>query len=134
MIVRALPAYAVLLLALYELPARAQETRSEATTSFVTAAPPHAWTGVYLGGHIGYAWGQSDWTAVGNGQSASGTFSVYQPFDLAAGTGSYFSGLQVGYNKRLSSGVLIGVESDVSFPNSIVGTSIVSAPAIGQAQ
>ena len=42
------------------------------------------WSGFYLGGHVGYAWGRSDWTAVPtgtNGQPVAGSLNFYQPFN-----------------------------------------------------
>src|SRR6516165_2016257 len=55
-------------------------------------APPapdpaaYDWSGFYLGGHLGYAWGNSNWTTPG----VSGSLDLFQPFDVFAETGSYF--------------------------------------------
>ncbi len=94
------------------------------------------WTGPYMGGHLGDAWGRSDWTADESGAaplSLSGSLDFYQPFDFFKGTGSYFAGFQAGYNYTLPSGVVLGVEADVSFPNTIMGTQTISSPSLGQA-
>jgi opacity protein-like surface antigen len=67
-------------------------------------APPapvpvaYDWSGFYLGSHLGYAWGNSNWTTPG----ISGSFDLFQPFDAFAETGSYFGGLQVGYDTMLA--------------------------------
>jgi len=103
-------------------------------------APPapvpaaYDWSGFYLGGHLGYAWGNSNWTTPG----VSGSLDLFQPFDVFAETGSYFGGLQVGYDTMLANRFVIGVETDASFPSfpnlagiSIGGTSTFSSPAIG---
>ena len=103
-------------------------------------APPapvpaaYDWSGFYLGGHLGYAWGNSNWTTPG----ISGSLDLFQPFDAFAETGSYFGGLQVGYDTMLANRFVIGVETDASFPSfpnlagiSIGGTSTFSSPAIG---
>ena len=57
------------------------------------AAPPsYDWTGVYFGGHFGYAAGFSNWTATQGGAanpSLSGSLDLFQGYDLFKGTGSY---------------------------------------------
>jgi high affinity Mn2+ porin len=113
------------LVALSALPAQAGEP---------AAAPAYTWTGHYVGGHLGYAWGGSDWTASGTGgATTSGSLDFFLPYDAFKGTGSYFSGFQAGYNHRLPSGLVLGAEADVSAPNTIMGTQTILAPAVGQA-
>jgi high affinity Mn2+ porin len=107
-----------------------------ADVALPTKAPPppaptvYDWTGFYLGGHLGYAAGSSRWATSG----ATGSFSVYQGFDAFKDTGSYFAGLQAGYNFLLPNRVVIGAELDglfPSFPNkagvSIGGNSALSS-------
>ena len=100
-----------------------------------TKAPPPAaaydWTGFYVGGHVGYAGGSSHWAT----SNASGSFSLYQGFDAFKDTGSYFEGLQAGYNFMLANRMVIGAEIDASFPSfpnkagvSIGGSSALSSP------
>jgi high affinity Mn2+ porin len=99
------------------------------------------WTGFYVGGHFGYAGGTSNWTAetvAGPGPSASGSFNLFQPFDPFTEAGSYFMGLQAGYNRMLPNRVVLGAEADVSFPSfpslagiSIGGTSTFATPTLG---
>jgi high affinity Mn2+ porin len=77
------------------------------------------WTGFYLGGHIGYAWGNSNWTASTTAAatpSVSGSLNLFQPFDAFNEAGSFFEGLQVGYDYMLSNRFVIGAEADASFP------------------
>ena len=107
----------------------------------VTKAPPPSsipadfnWTGFYAGGHLGYAWGSSNWTAPG----VSGSLDLAQPVDTFAETGSFFEGLQAGYNYMLPNRVLIGAEIDASFPAfqnlagiSIGGISNFTSPTLG---
>jgi len=96
--------------------------------------PPRAWTGAYIGGHLGYAWGDSDWTADGPAATTTnGSFDFARGYDAFKGTGSYFGGLQAGYNYRLPSGVVIGVEADMMAPNTIKDTQTLASPAVGQA-
>jgi high affinity Mn2+ porin len=101
-----------------------------------TKVPPPApaaygWTGFYLGAHLGYAGGSSDWSTSG----VSGAFSLYQGFDAFKDTGSYFAGLQAGYNFMLPNRIVFGGEVDASFPSfpnkagiSIGGSSVLSSP------
>ena len=72
-------------------------------------APPIAtydWSGFYVGGHVGYG--------RGNGRD-----TLFDPNPTAAdgSFGSLFGGMQFGYNYRLPSRLLVGIEGDFSFPN-----------------
>jgi len=107
----------------------------------VTKAPPPSsipadfnWTGFYAGGHLGYAWGSSNWT----GPGATGLLNLSQSVDTFAETGSFFEGLQAGYNYMLPNRVVIGAEIDASFPAfqnlagiSIGGISNFTSPTLG---
>ena len=108
-----------------------------------TKAPPASapsapdWTGWYIGGHLGDAWGASNWTASSAGTPfASGSIDLYQPFNGFTGDGSYFAGFQVGYDYMLPNRFVIGGVADASFPSfpnlsgiSIGGTSLLASPA-----
>jgi len=63
----------------------------------------------------------------------NGSLDFYKGFDFSKGTGSFFGGLQTGYNYMFPSQVVLGVEDDVSFPNSIRGTQTTNSASIGQA-
>jgi high affinity Mn2+ porin len=93
------------------------------------------WTGFYIGGHFGYATGTSDWSASQGGGAAplNGSIDLFNSFDAFKGTGSYFAGLQAGYNRMLPSHWLLGVEMDFSAPNTVQGSQTVSSAANGQA-
>ncbi len=109
----------------------------------VTKAPPPPsiptdfnWTGFYAGGHLGYAWGNSNWT----GPGVSGSLNLAQPVDTFDEAGSFFEGLQAGYNYMLPNRVLIGAEIDASFPAfqnlagiSTGGISNFTSPTLGAA-
>jgi high affinity Mn2+ porin len=110
-------------------------------------APPaqpvsqYDWTGFYLGAHYGYAGGSSNWSATpigAAGPTLTGSFDLFQPFDAFSETGSYFAGVQGGYDYMLPNRIVIGVVGDASFPSfpslsgiSIGGTSTFAAPAVG---
>ena len=104
------------------------------------AAPAsYDWTGFYVGGHLGDAWGSSRWTANSAGAAAiSGSFGLFQPFDPFAETGSFFEGVQAGYDYRLPNRFVLGAAVDASFPAfpdragiSIGGSSTFTSPVIG---
>jgi high affinity Mn2+ porin len=68
----------------------------------------------------------------------SGSFSLYQSFDAFQNTGSFFGGLQAGYDYMFQGRLLVGGIVDVSapsFPNhdgiSIGGTSAFISPSLG---
>src|ERR1700752_4692956 len=63
------------------------------------------WSGIYIGGHVGYARG-----VINN------TLSDPRPPGQQTSFGSLYGGLQAGYNHVFPSGFLIGIEADVSFP------------------
>ena len=105
-----------------------------------TKAPPAAvfdWSGFYVGGHFGYATGTANWSASQAGAAPlTGSLDLFNSFDAFKGTGSFFAGLQAGYNVVLPSGFLLGLETDVSAPGgprTIAGDQNLSSPAIGLA-
>ena len=80
--------------------------------------PAFDWSGFYIGGHTGYG---------------RGTSSAVLSDPLSVSTNSVVSGViggvQGGYNVRLPSGLLLGVEADLTFPNYFSSNSIVSTLA-----
>jgi len=125
-----------LLVAGVALMALALANRADAADSSlplpVKAAAPsgYDWSGFYAGGRVGYAWGNSNWTASTPGSpSISGSLNLFEPFDAFKDTGSFSQGLQAGYNYMLPNRTVIGAEADVTFaafPNS-AGISIGNA-------
>ena len=94
------------------------------------------WTGLYVGGHLGYAWGRSNWSLP---PDLASSLDLDQSSDIFNGSGSYL-GLQIGYDYMLPNRVVLGALLDASFPGfpnidgiSIGGFSIFSAPASGLA-
>jgi high affinity Mn2+ porin len=80
------------------------------------------WTGFYIGAHAGFSLGNS--SAVLSDPATA--VAAANRFDGAIG------GVQAGYNYRLQSGLLLGVEADFSFPNYFTSNSIVSLLATPQ--
>src|SRR5262249_45951576 len=101
--------------------------------------PTYNWNGFYAGGHFGYAWGNSNWTAGSPGAAnVSGSFSVAQPINSFNESGSFLAGLQGGYNYMLPSRLLLGAEVDATFPafQNLSGLSIgnitnLTSPTLG---
>jgi high affinity Mn2+ porin len=118
-----------------------------AAADMLTKAPPpiaaaaYDWSGFYVGGHLGDSWGTSNWTATSVGAptpSISGAIDLYQPYDAFTGTGSFFGGLQAGYDYMLPNRFVLGAVVDASFPSwpnlagiSIGGTSNFVSPTLG---
>jgi high affinity Mn2+ porin len=97
------------------------------------AATAYDWTGVYVGGHIGYPWGNANWSTPGS----VGSMSLSQRLDIFADTGN-FEGLYVGYNYLLPNRFVVGAEADASFPSfqnlagiSVGGSSTFFSPVAG---
>ncbi len=76
------------------------------------AAAPFAWDGFYVGGHLGYAGGRSNWS----GPDIAGSSSLAKQIDTFTEAGSFLGGFQGGYNFLLPSHVLLGLEADFTFP------------------
>src|SRR5215469_5099806 len=68
--------------------------------------PNYDWSGFYFGGNVGYGRG-----------SARNTLSDPNPTAVDSSFGSLFGSIQFGYNYRLSSRLLVGIEGDFSLPN-----------------
>jgi high affinity Mn2+ porin len=92
-------------------PALGEPTTADASAS--AARTPYDWTGFYLGGNLGYGFGNSNWSA---GPGASGSFSISQPIDSFSESGSVLGGVQAGYNYMLPNRFLLGAEIDATFP------------------
>jgi high affinity Mn2+ porin len=74
------------------------------------------WTGFYIGAHAGFSRGSS--SAVLGDPLPAATSNVFD---------GMIGGVQAGYNVRLPSGLLLGVETDISFPNYLTSNSVVAS-------
>ena len=85
-----------------------------------SAAPAgYDWTGFYVGGHVGLATGNSPWNVRfpwRGGAPVPVPSSLYQPPNGFTEGGSWFEGVQGGYNLMLRNCVVLGIEGDGSFP------------------
>jgi outer membrane immunogenic protein len=68
----------------------------------VIVAPGFTWTGGYIGGQVGYAWGDGH---------ADDTFGAYTDPD----PDGFLGGVYIGYNHQFSNNVVIGGELDVVY-------------------
>jgi len=71
------------------------------------------WTGFYIGAHAGFGRGASS--------------AVLSDPAITASSGSFggvIGGVQAGYNVQLSSGIVLGAEADITFPNYLASNSI----------
>ncbi|TGQ79438.1 porin family protein, partial [Mesorhizobium sp. M2D.F.Ca.ET.206.01.1.1] len=83
-------------------------TGAEAFAADAIGSEPtvHDWSGVYVGGHLGYGFGSTDATYnLPNTPTIRGT----QDYD----TDGFLGGVQIGYNYQVNSAVL-GIEADIS--------------------
>ena len=70
-----------------------------------SASPAYDWSGLYAGGHVAYSVGRANSTLSDPDPTAS-----TNPFN------SQYGGLQAGYNYVLPSRLLLGIETDITFP------------------
>jgi high affinity Mn2+ porin len=81
-----------------------------ADAPLVRKAPERAasfdWSGFYAGGHVGYARGD-----------LTNTLSDPAPSVLRHRFGSLYGGVQGGYNHVFPTGLLVGLEGDITFPD-----------------
>jgi high affinity Mn2+ porin len=116
------------------------------TSAFPAKAQPAAigydWTGFYVGSHIGLATGRESWSAspLAGGAPISGSLGLFRSPDGFTEGGSFFEGVQAGYNTMMPSRVVLGIEADGSFPAfpdlsglTIGGISKFSSPTLGSA-
>jgi len=127
------------LLALSPLPLAAADLFAPVAVKAPAASLLYDWTGFYLGGHVGLAFGNSNWTATSPGMPAvAGSLDMYRSPNSFYESGSWFTGVQGGYNYMLPSRVVLGVEVDASFPAfqdlaglSIGGVTSFTSPTLG---
>ena len=98
------------------------------------------WTGFYVGGNVGLAGGRSNWTldSVGGGMPVAGSFGLFRSPNGFTEGGSWFEGVQAGYNVMLRNRLVLGIEGDGSFPAfpdpdglTIGGVSSLTSPTFG---
>lgn len=75
--------------------------------------PVFSWTGFYVGGNVGYGWGQT--ASSGN---IYGFLDYYYDYfsssSSSLGADGWFGGVQAGYNFQYANNVVLGIEADFS--------------------
>jgi outer membrane immunogenic protein len=88
-------------------------------------SPVYDWTGIYLGAHAGYGWGDPDshidWS---NSVLAGGPLPPAIPADYSKRTKGFIGGGQIGFNYQTGN-LVFGVEGDIAYA-SIKGDLAVS--------
>jgi outer membrane immunogenic protein len=74
----------------------------EAPPAYTPPVPLFTWSGLYLGGQLGYAWGNDEYTV-------ASPFSIYSSH---FGPSGIIGGAHVGYNAQFNQ-IVVGVEGDV---------------------
>lgn len=95
-------------------------------TPAVPATASSTWGGFYIGGHVGYVFGTSNWASDIGPAPTFGTVSLP---DTDKQFGPLFGGYQVGYNHILPGGLLLGAEAELSFPNTMESNLPLNSPA-----
>jgi len=123
---------------------RAQAADLSAAMPVKAPRPPAAydWSGLYLGGILGYAAGSSDWSATQAAAAApivTGSLNMFNAYDMFRDTGSELAGLQAGYNKMFPSAWCSASRPTYrsrplpSGPHLISGIATISSPSLGLA-
>ena len=103
------------------------------------AAPTDTWSGLYVGGNLGYGTSRSNATLSPSGCFTSGTCGVpannaSRTFSASLSGSGVAAGGQVGYNWRLSPAFLLGAEADFDYDgagSSYTATTALPAPLQG---
>jgi outer membrane immunogenic protein len=102
---------ATVLAALGSAPALAADLGPRAYTKApMMAAPVSSWQGLYIGGNVGYGWGDGD--TIFSSVPPSGGLPDFLPFTKDTKPKGVMGGAQVGYNWQMSS-FLAGIEADI---------------------
>src|SRR5580693_5439453 len=81
--------------------------------------PVTVWTGVYVGGHAGGAFG---------GEDASNP-AIGTPVTYSTNPSGFLGGVQAGYNYQFSPSFLVGVEADMSWSAASGNYNFITATA-----
>src|SRR5260221_6424478 len=95
-------------------PANSEEFGNTPPRKALAPVPFLGWSGFYVGGHLGY----------GRGHASEHLADTVPPGPNKA-LGSLFGGVQLGYNHVLKSGIVLGTEGDLSFPNFLSADDVV---------
>src|SRR6266851_1375309 len=107
--------YVLTNLAAFDLSTQAAEISIQNVgASAAKGAPYFDWSGLYVGGHVGYGRGNARVTLADQTVPPDPG-----PPNSANSFGSLIGGAQIGYNYVLPSRILVGIEADASFLNAL---------------
>jgi outer membrane immunogenic protein len=90
-------------------------------------APAYSWTGLYIGGNVGYSWMSSTDQIVGTDPGGTAFIAGFGiPTALPLSASSFIGGGQVGYNWQFAPAWVVGVEADYSGTHLDATTTVVS--------
>jgi outer membrane immunogenic protein len=78
-------------------------------------APVYSWTGWYVGGNVGYGWGQNQSVVFSDVPGPLVSASVGIPAPISFNTSGVLGGVQIGYNWQFNQTWLAGFETDFNF-------------------
>jgi opacity protein-like surface antigen len=89
--------------------------------SFKAPIPAYSWSGVYIGGHAGGAFG---------GEDASNP-AIGTPVTYSTNPNGFLGGVQAGYNYQFSLSFLVGAEADMSWSMASGNYNFITTTATG---
>jgi outer membrane immunogenic protein len=112
-------AFAIAAIALVGTPAFAADMAVKAPPP--PPAPVYSWTGWYVGGNVGYSWGNANTDLTGNGNVTNSTspsgILFTRDFNFGGSNSTQLNGVigggQIGYNYQFSPNGVLGLEADV---------------------
>jgi outer membrane immunogenic protein len=104
--------------ALLSTAAQSADLPARAYTKAPPIAPAWSWTGLYIGGNVGWSQTKSDFSTTQIPGGFSGFAASSVPFFAALGSGSskrdgFTGGGQIGYNYQFAPTWVVGVEADI---------------------
>jgi outer membrane immunogenic protein len=78
-------------------------------------APVYSWTGFYIGGNVGYGWGQNQSVSFSDVPGPLVSANVGIPGPISLNTSGALGGFQLGYNWQFNQAWLVGFETDFNF-------------------
>lgn len=91
---------------------------SAAMAAPLYVSPSPTWTGYYVGGNIGYSWGEADTDITAIGSATRFAVNNFPSTFTSAGSNTtqlngVIGGGQIGYNFRLNRNWVVGIETDI---------------------
>lgn len=77
------------------------------------AAPTYNWSGVYVGGQVGYAWGKSPFGNRSHYSVEGGSIEYVEGTNYDPD--GFFGGIYAGYISQLANNVVLGIDADLNF-------------------